>query len=74
MRNKFHLIEPSLHNIQITAAIYNWLIKRHVSSALFGHHQAYRKMALIKVHSFAIPMGPHGLHCALCLFKNIIYY
>ena len=33
--------------------IYNWLIKRHVS-ALFDQHQAYRKMVLIKVHSFAI--------------------
>jgi len=41
--------------------IYNWLIKRHVS-ALFGHHQAYKEMMLIKVHSFAIPMGSHGLH------------
>jgi len=40
--------------------IYNWLIQRHVA-ALFGHHQAYKEMVLIKVHSFAIPMGSHGL-------------
>jgi len=33
--------------------IYNWLIKRHVS-ALLDHHQAYRKIVLIKVHSFSI--------------------
>ena len=28
-------------------------------------------MLLIKVHSFAIPMGSHGLHRSLCLFKKI---
>jgi len=28
--------------------IYNWLIKQHVS-ALFGHHQAYKEIVLIKV-------------------------
>jgi len=33
--------------------IYNWLIKHHVL-ALFGHHQAYKEMVLIKVHSLAI--------------------
>jgi len=45
---KFYEIELSLHNIQITVPICNWLIKYHVS-ALFGHHQAYRKMALIGI-------------------------
>ena len=30
--------------------IYDWLIKQHVS-ALFGHHQAYKEIVLIKVHS-----------------------
>ena len=48
-----------------------FLIKRHVS-ALFDHHQTYKKMVLIKVHSFAIPMGSHGLHWSLCLFKNYL--
>ena len=31
-------------------------------------------MVLIKVHSFAIPMGSHGLHWSLCLFKIICYW
>jgi len=52
--------------------IYNWLIKQHVA-ALFGHHQAYKEIVLIKVHSLAIPMGSHGLHQSLCLFKIICY-
>jgi len=42
---------------------------RHVL-ALFGYHQAYRKMVLIKVHSSVIPMGSHGLHWSLYLFKK----
>jgi len=48
--NKFYYIELSLHNIQITVAVYNWLNKRHVS-ALFGHYQAYRKMVLRYIRS-----------------------
>ena len=56
--------EPSLHNIQIQLQICNWLIKRHVS-ALFSHHQAYKEMVLIKVHSFAVSIGSHGLHYTL---------
>jgi len=47
---------------------YNWLIKEHVL-ALFGHHQAYKEIVLFKVHSLAIPIGSHGLHWTLCLFK-----
>jgi len=31
-----------------------------------------QKMALIKVHSFAIPTGSHGLHWSLCLFKKYL--
>jgi hypothetical protein len=53
---QIYCIVPPLHNIQITVVIYNWLIKRHVS-AFFGHHQAYKEIVLIKVHSLAIPMG-----------------
>jgi len=63
-----HLYTTYKYQLQIN----NWLIKRHVS-ALFGHHQAYKEMVLIKVHLFALPMGSHGLHWSLCLFK-IIYY
>jgi len=48
--------------------IYNWLIKRHVST-LFGHHQTYKGMMLIKVHSFAMPMGSHGLHWTYIFLK-----
>ena len=48
--------------------IYNWLIKRRVS-ALFGHHHAHKEMVLIKVHSFAIPMGSHGLHWSYIFLK-----
>jgi len=62
--------ETSLHNKKQQLQIYNWLIKQYVSS-LFGHHQTYKKMVLIKVHSFAIPMGSLGLHWSLCLFKII---
>jgi len=51
--------------------IYNWLLKQLVS-ALFGHHQAYKGIVLIKVRSLAILTGCHGLHWSLCLFK-IIY-
>jgi len=43
---------------KVTVVNYNWLIKRHVS-ALFGHHQAYKEIVLIKVHSLAVPMGSH---------------
>jgi len=38
--------------------------KRHVS-ALFGHHQAYKEMVLIKVHSFAILMRSNCLEYPL---------
>jgi len=48
--------------------IYNWLIKRHVS-ALFGHHQAYKEMVLIKVHSFAIPVESYRLHWSYVFLK-----
>ena len=50
--------------IQITVANHSWLNKQHVS-ALFGHHQAYKDILLIKVHSLAITNNfkRHKDHC-----------
>jgi len=50
---------------------YNWLIKRHVS-ALFGHHQAYKEMVVMKINSLAIPTGSHGLHCCYVFLNNYL--
>ena len=48
------LIKPSLHNNIIAVADYrynySYLAKQHVS-ALLGHHQAYKTVVLVKVHS-----------------------
>jgi hypothetical protein len=46
------LIKPYLHNNIITVAdyCYNYLAKQHVS-ALLGHHQAYKTVVLLKVHT-----------------------
>jgi len=46
------LIKPSLHNNIITVAdyCYNYLAKQHIL-ALLGHHQAYKTVVLVKVHS-----------------------
>ena len=51
--------------------IYNWLIKRHFS-ALFGHHQVFKEMVLIKVHSFAIPLGSQGLHWSYVFLRKYL--
>jgi len=62
---QIYCIVPPLHNIQITVVIYNWLIKRHVS-AFFGHHQAYKEIVLIKVHSLAT------VATVICIFILIL--
>jgi len=44
---------------------------------LFGHHQAYKEIVLIKVYSLAIPMGSHGLHWSLFYFfklHNVLHF
>jgi len=47
------LIKPSLHNTYNNSCnYYNYSTKQHVS-ALFGHHQAYKAVVLVKVHSVA---------------------
>jgi len=50
-------MRPALHNNITTAAhyCYNYSTKLHVS-ALLGHHQAYKTVESVKVHSVA-------LHC-----------
>ena len=44
---------------------HNWLIRLYVSAVLSCHHQAYRVILLIKVHSTTLPMGFHCLHWTL---------
>jgi len=45
------LIKPSLHNTHNNSCnYYNYSTKQHVSN-LFGHHQAYKTVVLLKVHS-----------------------
>jgi len=48
---KHVLIKPSLHNTNNNSCnYYNYSTKLHVS-ALSGHHQAYKTVVLVKVHS-----------------------
>jgi len=52
------LVKPSLHNNIITVAdySYNYVAKQH-ASALLGHHQAYKTVVLVKVHSMVFTYG-----------------
>jgi len=48
------LIKPSLRNTYNNSCnYYNYSTKQHVS-ALFGHHQAYKTVVLVKVYSVAV--------------------
>jgi len=49
LRVKFIEMNRLYTTYKLQLQIFNWSIKRNVS-ALFGHHQAYKEMVLIKVH------------------------
>ena len=65
------LIKPSLHNNIITVAdyYYNYSIKQHVS-ALLGHHQAYKTVVLVKVHSVVFTYGIPWIIILLTIFLD----
>jgi len=65
------LIKPSLHNTYNNSCnYYNYSTKQHVL-ALFGHHQAYRTVVLVKVHSVAFTYGIPWFTIVLSIFFEL---
>jgi len=65
------LIKPSLHNTYNNSCnYYNYSAKQHVS-ALFGRHQAYKTVVLVKVHSVAFTYGVPWFTIVLSIFFRI---
>ena len=71
------LIKPSLHNIYNKSCnYYNYSTKQYVS-ALFGHHQAYKIVVLVKVHSVVFTYGISWFTIVLSIFfelQVLLYY
>ena len=65
------LIKPSLGNTYNNSCnYYNYSTKQHVS-ALFGHHQAYKTVVLVKVHSVACTYGIPWFTIVLSIFFEL---
>ena len=60
------------HNMLKTVVILQLVILGYMFRPLPGHHQVYKEIVLIKVHSLAIPMGSHCLTLDFRFLKLIL--